>query len=301
VAASCLLLAALLWDLWRVVWLQNTLIGIAGGPLLNVTGPGATGSGWFSWIGMPVLLGLPVVTLTALSTRTAVARAAPVLLAIAAIGWALWTVLALGLGLGLWADATWHGSWLFLSYPHPSPWVAWGRWVFDGVALVVLAVLLGFGPRSPAARRAVFVGMVAWIADQAWRIAVTVLSGAVPLLFGGLGPLDAVQSLVWILLGAMGVAFVAITGQLPDAIGPSRRGLLYGFAALGMLYGLEASILYGLGLLHLLGIETTVDLAMPFHPGLLALYRVGWGLAALFAVGMGSWREPDTHTTADIG
>lgn len=284
-----------------MMWLQNTLIGIAGGPLLNWTGPGATGSGWVLWVVVPLLFGGCAALLTGLATRTALDRVGPFLLPIGTLLLVSWTALSLLLGLGSWLDSTYPSGVLFLSYPHTTPWSMWGQWAFDGMILLTLAVLLGFGPRSPTPRRAVFVGLMALAVDHAWRIVVHVLSGGVPFLWTGLGPLDRVQSLVWIVFGVIGVLFLAVIGNTPGANGPSRKALLVGLAIAGVLYGFEASILYGLGLLHVLGIETHVDLAMPFYAGLLGLERCGLLIAGGLAVGLGRWREPDTHTAAGTG
>lgn len=291
-----LLLASSLWDLLRLVALQNTLVGIAGGPLLNWTGPGADGDGWWLWVALPLLLGALVIAGSAAVLR--LPRLGLPLFAAGAAAQAAWTVLVGLLGLGNVLDTWLHGSLLFLTYPHASPWEAWGRWVFDGTVLVMLALLTGFGPRVPTARRAVFVGMVILAVDQAFRIGVTVLSGSVPFLWEGLGPLDAVQTLVWLVLGALGVGFVAVVGNVPGADGPPRRGLLVALGLAGLVYGLEASALYGLGLLHVLGVETQTFLAMPLYPGLLGLLRLGMVAVGGLAVGLGRYREIDVHTSA---
>lgn len=297
VSLAAVLLASGVWSIARLFGLQTLMIGIAGGPLLHWTGPFADGEGWALWVVLPLVLGWMVGLTTGLATRTPLARLGLPLLGIAVVGHGLWTLFIGLLGFGAWLDTTFPSSLLFLAYPHESGWEAWGRWVFDGTLLVTLAVLLGFGPNSPSARRAVFVGLILLAIDQAWRITVAVLSGSVPFLMEGLGPLDGVQSLVWCVLGGLGIALAAVVGNLPGADGPPRRGLLIGLAIAGVLFGLEGSLLYGFGLLHVLGVETGVHLPMPAYPGLLACLRLGLLVVGLLAAGLGAWRQPEVHTS----
>lgn len=291
--AGLVLLASALSGLARLTLLDDTLIGLQGGPLLHWTGPLASTDGWAVWVLVPlVLLGacLPVAVLL---TRRAWGGLVFALGLIAALGW---TGLVGLLGLGVVLDGWLHGPVLFLSYHHVTPWEAWGRWLGDGSVLVLLALLLGLGPEGPTARRAVFVGLLGLAADQALRIGVTVLSGSVPFLWDGLGPLSVVAPGLWVLLAGLAVGFVGLVSNLPGADGPPRRGLLFGLALAGFLLGLEAGLLYALGLLHAFGLEVHLELPMPLYRFLLGATRLGIVAVGLAAIGLGRWREVDTHT-----
>lgn len=292
-----MLLASVGIELFRLAMLQNTLIGVPGGALLNWTGPLAATDGWYGWVGLPLFVGLLLLPASAAVARTAgIPRLGTGLFALGVLAQLGWTGLVGLLGLGNVLDTWLHGPVLFLTYAHIGAWEAWGRWTTDGVVLGMLALLLGFGPGGPSARRAVFVGLLALLADQGVRIAVTVLSGSVPFLFDGLGPLAVGAPVLWTGFAVLAVVFVGLLANIPGADGPPRRGLVVGLGLAGLLLGLEAGGLYGLGLLNALGIEVHVHHPMPLYPFLLGAMRLGFVVVGALAVGLGRWREVDTHT-----
>lgn len=298
--AGVLALSWTAWELWRFLWLRELSAGVQGVYVFDWTGP-AVGSwpdgGVGTLVVLPVLIGLALTGLAAASGFRGAAlleRAGPVLLGLGALAGVAWATLASVIGL----STAWDG-WLRLplfavAAGEPYGWEPWSRWLLDAGALLAVAALLGVGPATPIARRALWVALLAVGADSVWRVAVTVLSGQVPGIAVGLGVLGWGQLVVWLLLGGLAIGFVALFANVPDRDGPRPVAVLAGLGIAGAWLGLQAAALWSAGLLDAMGREPVLLWRLPEYDGLLGWLRVVLVLVGTASLGLAAWRSgPD--------
>ncbi|MEZ4321305.1 MAG: hypothetical protein R3F61_27765 [Myxococcota bacterium] len=295
------------WELWQLAWLQEVTFGIAGVFVVPWTGLGLTDgeptSGALSLVGLPVVFGaLTLVSTAVLAWRGPDSRVGTLLFALGALGALGWAVLAGVLGVGSALDGRLQLPVFAVGLQGVYDWMPWGRWVFDATTLVAIAVLLGFGPRTALARRALWVGLLCVLADSAWRVGVTLFAGQIPVLYRGLGAGDRVfasafgQStslgllFVWLVLGGLAVLFVALFANLPNRDGPHRSLVLLGLAVAGLWLGLQAAALYSVGLLVAMGSEPLLFWPIPEYHGMLAFLRLSLVATGAATLGLAAWR-----------
>lgn len=297
-------LAWVAWEAWHLFWLQEFTAGVAGVFVLPWFGPGIVNgdTGFLTFIVLPILLGVGTWVATVALSRTA--RVGPAVLGLGvlvAFGWALVSgFLALGvvmerLELPIFA----------VGYGHIYDWSPWGRWVFDAIALGAVALLAGFGPDTPVARRALWTGLLIVMADSAWRVGVALFSGQIPMLYRGLGAGDWVfvntvgqgtsltQLFVFFVFGLLAALFVTLFANLPNASGPHKSLVWVGLAVSGLWLGLQAASLYAAGLFLVMGIEAQHLLPMPEYPGMLAALRFVFIGVGAMTLGLAVRRLPD--------
>jgi hypothetical protein len=300
-----------MWEAGRVVWLQDVTVGIAGVFVLPWEGPGIAGSGAVLHLAGPAVAGLlAIATAIGLSieARGPHGTEAPlgplpwVLFGAGLLASGLWLLFAGTLGLGTAIDTRLHLPVFAVGLHHTLEWGPWSRWFFDAAALLTIAVLAGFGPRTALARRALWIGVLAVVADSGFRALLALLSGNIPMLYRGLGAGDAVFGggftqlvslpllFVWVVLAALAVGFFVLFANLPNATGPHRSLVLLGLAFAGLGLGLQAAMLYATGLFTALGLEPVLLWQSAEYDGLLALLRFTWLLAGVATLILARWR-----------
>lgn len=286
--------AALAWVLWealRVLWLRGLSLGLTSGPVLDGR-IDATGGSWALEFVVPAVLACVLAVVAGVLARLRVpdrvgyAGFAIGLLAVG--GWTFATVLA---GVSRWMD-TWVHLPFFFVLPDPlSWWAPWGRWWLDAGVLAAMAVLAGFGPRTPNARRGIFAVLLAVLADSAWRAFVTVGSGQVPVLADPVQGWGVLLDVIWLLAGGFATAFVFVFANLADRDGPRPRSVLGLIAVTGVWLGLQGSLLFVAGSLQAMGFDGRLVLELPLYEALLSTLRLALLLAGTMAIGLGLWRE----------
>jgi len=297
--------AWVVWELWRVFWLQDFTIGFAGWFVLPWSGWGIaaeTNSAPYSEILLPAVLGAIAVAcsgLLAWRKRGSVGMGLLGLGAILALGWAVFAALV---GVGSALDARLQLPVFATGFSSVYDSSPWGRWVFDLAALLCVAVLLGFGPRTALALRALWTGILIVVADSFWRVGVALVSGQIPLIYRGFGNGDWVfeggfgysTSLpllcVFAVFGVLAWFFVALFANLPTAEGPHRSLVVLGLAGAGLWLGFQGAALYSVGLLEALGSEPVLLWPMPEYPGMLAFLRLAFLGTGALILGLAAWR-----------
>lgn len=286
--------AALAWVLWeagRVLWLRGVSMGLTSGPVLDWRVE-AVGGSWGLEFLVPLLLvgvgllGAGLVARVRVPDRVGYGVFGLGLLAV--FGWTFLTVLA---GVSRWMD-TWVGLPFFFVLPEPlSWWTAWGRWWLDAAMLLAVAVLIGFGPREPNARRGAFAVLLAVLADSCWRAFVAVGSGQVPLLADPVQGWGVLLDFIWLLAGGFATAFVFVFANLADRDGPRPRSVLGLLAVAGLWLGLQGALLFFAGSLQAMGFDGRLVFEIPLYEALLSTLRLSLLLAGTIAIGLGLYRE----------
>lgn len=294
------------WEIWQVFWTQELTFGITGVFVQQWMGLGIGGAE--SWANTLSTLGLAFAfgAITGGTAAGLALRRPPRLgfglLALGTGALFLWALFSGVFGVGTALDGRLRLPIFAVGFQVLEPGAAWSHWVFDASALVAVSILAGFGPNTPLAMRALWVGLLAVIADNAWRFGVTLLTGQIPLLYRGLGAGDAVFSgafgqstpvtllVVWTVLGALALLFVAVFANLPSREGPHRVIVLIGLGLAGLILGFEAFALYSIGLLEAMGMQPVNLWANPEYPGMLAFLRLGWVAVGATTLGLAAWR-----------
>jgi hypothetical protein len=299
-AAGVTALAWVVWEVWRFAWQRRIVAGIKGLYVFEWDGPGAVAypdGGAFTLVVLPVviaLVGLVVAAAVAWRARAGSVRFGPALLGLGALGQIAWATF-----IGVVALGTTFDDWLQLpvfvvSWEEPFSWSPWSRWILDGGALAAIALLLGFGPDTAPARRALWIAALAVLADSGWRVAVVVLAGQVPMLASGIGVLGVGQLVVWVLLAGLAVGFLALFANVPEAAGPRRIAVLAALGGSGLWLGVQGALLWGSGLFARLGMQPTLVWPMPEYEGLLAGLRLVLLAVGCASLGLAVWRAgPD--------
>ena len=316
-AAGAAGIAALGWASWeavRVLWLQDVTVGIAGVFVVPWEGPGIAGSGAMLHLVGPLLAGLlAIVTAVGLSLKARGDRgaAAPLgalpwlLFAAGLVASGAWMLFAGTIGLGTAIDTRLHLPVFAVGLHHTLEWGPWSRCLFDAAVLLTIAVLSGFGPRTALARRALWIGVLAVVADSGFRVLLALLSGNIPMLYRGLGAGDAIFAggftqlvslpllFVWLVLAALAIGFFVLFANLPNADGPHHSLVLLGLGLAGLLLGGQAAMLYATGLFTALGLEPVLLWQAPEYDGLLAALRFVWMVAGVATLLLARWRLGD--------
>ncbi len=313
-AAGVGALAWAAWEAWRVFWLQDVTLGIAGVFVVPWEGPGVLGTGAITHLLGPVLAGLSaMLTAVALSWRARGPHgtlrplgALPWLLfALGTLASGLWLLFVGLIGVGTLVETRMPLPVFAVGLQYVQEWGPWSRWLFDAAALVAIAVLAGFGPRTALARRALWVAVLAVLADTGFRVFTALLSGNIPMLYRGLAASDAFAGgmthfvslpllFVWLVLAALAYGFFVLFANLPTADGPHRSLVLLGLGLAGLSLGLQAAMLYATGLFTALGLEPVLLWQAPPYDALLAVLRFGFLVGGVATLLFARWRAGDS-------
>ena len=298
-------MAWVVWELWRVFWLQDFTIGFAGWFVFSWSGWGlfeVTNRAPYSEIVLPAVLGAIMVGCSALLVWRKPSRVGMGLLGLGALMAMGWAVFAGVLGVGSALDARLQLPLFATGFSSVYDSGPWGRWVFDLAALLCVAVLLGFGPRTALAQRALWTGTLIVLADSVWRVGVALVSGQIPLLYRGFGKGDWVFEggfgystslpllFVFAVFGGLAWLFVALFANLPRANGPHRSLVVVGLAGAGLWLGFQGAAMYSVGLLEALGTEPVLLWPIPEYPGMLAFLRLAFLGTGALTLGLAAWR-----------